>query len=175
MEDMMTFDTDGAPMLEEIIGHDLKWALPTVVVALREQNNRIIANWALRVATLPAFRATPNLGLGDVQRHIPQILDSALDAIATSDPTMDPGPIERAADLAASHGRVRLQDDFGIGDVLAEFQALRGEVWSALWRAVEQHDESLELVRELEPRFNETFDMLIIAAAESWVDAKVKG
>lgn len=150
-------------------------AVPLLVGSLRDQSNRIVRNWALRVATLPAFRAMPNLALEDVQRRIPQILNGALVAIGTSDPTMDPEPLERAAELAAAHGRARLAEDFAIGDVLAEFHALRHETWSALWRAVETDSEALELVRDLEARFNETFDALIVAAAEAWVDGKVEG
>src|SRR5687767_9640183 len=50
-------------------------AVPRIVAEVGEQRNRIIANWALRVANLPAFRAMPDLPLGDVQRHIPEVLE----------------------------------------------------------------------------------------------------
>jgi hypothetical protein len=174
MEDMM-MESDSASMIEDLAPTELKWSVPLLVASLQEQKSRIIANWALRVATLPAFRAMPDLGLEDVQRRIPQVLDGALTATATSDPTMDPGPIERAAELAAAHGRARLLDDFGIGDLLAEFHALRVEVWSALWRVAESADQTLSLVRELDSRLSESFDVIVAAAAESWVSAKLEG
>lgn len=165
----MTQVTDGGAGVDGLVQDEPKRAVPLLVGSLRGQSSRIVRNWALRVATLPAFRAMPNIALEDVQRRIPQILDGALAAIGTSDPTMDPEPLERAAELAAAHGRARLAEDFGIGDVLAEFHALRHETWSALWRAVDSEAEALPLVRGLEARFNETFDALIVAAAEAWV------
>ena len=149
-------------------------AVARVGALLRAQQGRIAANWALRVATLPAFRAMPDLALGDVQRRIPELLDAALIAISSSDPTVDPRPLEYATKLAAAHGRARLQDDFGIGDVLAEFHALRREVWAVLWRTVELKGVSAEPMRELESRLSETFDALTVAAAEAWAAAPAK-
>lgn len=175
MDDAMMIDSERLPVIEDLIPTEMKWSMPLLVASLREQKSRIVANWALRVATLPAFRAMPKLGLEEVQRHIPQILESALSAIATSDPTMDPGPIERASELAASHGKARLQDDFGIGDVLSEFHALRREVSAALWRVVAPADQPLTALREVDARLSETFDALVIAAAEAWTDARWHG
>jgi hypothetical protein len=148
---------------------------PRVVAKVRRQKNRIIANWALRVANMPAFRAMPDLRLEDVQRRIPEVLDGALTAIATSDPTMDPEPLARASEYASAHGRARLEDEFGVGDVLAEFHALRREVWSALWRVVEGDAESMGLLRELDRRLSETFDAITISAAEAWAGAPDTG
>ncbi len=150
-------------------------ALPHIAFKLRDQRSRIIANWALRVATLPAFRAMPGLALHDVQRHIPEVLESALIAISTSDPTMDPGSLERAVELAGAHGRARLLDDFTVGDVLSEFNALSREVWSAFWRVIDLDHELIEIVREFGSRLSETFDAIGIAAAEAWSEAKLAG
>lgn len=150
-------------------------ALPSIIAQIQDQKNRIVANWALRVASMPAFRAMPSLPLDEVQRHIPQVLDGALTAIATSDPTLDPLPLARATELAAAHGRARLLDDFSVGDVLAEFSALRREVWAALWRVVENDREAVSLLRELELRLTETFDAIAIAAAEAWVATRESG
>src|SRR5215204_6385664 len=60
---------------------------------LRSQASRIVANWVLRAANLPAFRATPNLALDNLQDAIPALLDASLSAITYSDPTMDPEPL----------------------------------------------------------------------------------
>jgi hypothetical protein len=160
-------------MTEPIAIDSLAPAVPQIAFRLRDQKQRIIANWALRVATLPAFRAMPELPLEVVERHIPELLESALIAIATSDPTMDPAPLERAVELSRAHGRDRLLDDFTVGDVLSEFNALCREVWSALWRVIDRDNESTELLREFALRVGETFDAIRVAAAEAWAEAKM--
>ncbi len=170
MEDAVMSLPDNGTLAFDLID-DSVIAVPNIAFLLRTQAARIVANWALRVATLPAFRAMPELALDDVQRHIPDVLDMALTAIATSDPTMDPGPLERATDLARSHGRARLLDDFTIGDVMAEFSALRREIWSAIWRVVTDTPNSIQFLQELSVRVGETFDAISTAAAEAWVDA----
>lgn len=163
--DPQSFDADRG-------GDEATRAVPRIVAQVWEQKSRIIANWALRVANLPAFRAMPDLRLEEVQRHIPEVLDGALTAIATSDPTLDPEPLARATDLASAHGRVRFGDDFGVGDVLAEFHALRREVGSALWRVVDGDGGSPVILREIDTRLSTTFDAIAIAAAEAWADAR---
>lgn len=140
---------------------------------LRDQASRIAANWVLRVANLPAFRALPDLTLSQLQDTIPEILDAALVAIATSDPSVDPEPLQRALDLAAEHGRKRADEGFAIGDVLAEFQQLRTEVWAALWRVLEGDELLSDSLRELQGRLSHTFDSLMIVAAESWVATRL--
>ena len=140
---------------------------------LQEQVSRITANWVLRVGNIPAFRAIPDLSLSQVQDSIPQLLDAALSAMATSDPTIDPESLQHAIDLAAEHGRKRANAGFMIGVVLAEFQLLRQEVWSALWRIVDADPLLAEAPRELQSRLSHTFDSLMIAAAESWAEARL--
>ena len=168
----MIFEPSDKPLDDALLIEDAARALPRLVAQVWEQKNRIIANWALRVANLPAFRAMPDLRLDEVQRHIPEVLDGALTAIATSDPKLDPEPLARAADIASAHGRARHFDDFSIGDVLAEFHALRHEIWSALWRVVERDGGSAGVQREIELRLSTTFDTIAIAAAEAWVGAR---
>ena len=140
---------------------------------LRDQASRIAANWVLRVANLPTFRALPELTLNQLQDTIPEILDAALVAIVTSDPSVDPEPLQRALDLAAEHGSKRANEGFAIGDVLAEFQQLRTEVWAALWRILEGDELLSDSLRELQGRLSHTFDSLMIVAAESWVATRL--
>jgi hypothetical protein len=142
---------------------------------LRGQASRIVANWVLRAANLPAFRATPNLALDRLQDAIPALLDSALTAIAYSDETMDPEPLRDALELAAEHGRTRADEGFGIGVLLAEYQNLRMEVWAALWRIVDSDPTMAEVPREFQTRLSSTFDALAAAAAEAWVERKLTG
>jgi hypothetical protein len=143
------------------------------VGSLRNQASRIVANWVLRAANLPAFRATPNLALDKLQDTIPALLDAALAAIAYSDPTMDPEPLGDALELAEAHGRKRADEGFGIGVLLAEYQHLRMEVWTALWRIVDADPSLTAVPRELQSRLSSTFDSLAAAAAEAWVDRRL--
>lgn len=147
--------------------------LARVAALLSRQTHRIVANWVLRVANLPEFRATPNLGLNQLQDGIPALLEAALTAVGTSDPTIDPAPLEWAQELAAAHGRAREAEGFTIGVVLAEYQQLRMEVWAALWRIVDADPTPADVPRELQSRLSSTFDSLAIAAAEAWVDARL--
>ena len=147
--------------------------LARVAALLSRQANRIVANWVLRAANLPAFRATPNLGLSQLQDEIPALLEVALTAVGTSDPTIDPEPLARAHELAAAHGRAREAEGFTIGVVLAEYQQLRMEVWAALWRIVDADPTLAGVPRELQSRLSSTFDSLAVAAAEAWVEARL--
>ncbi len=140
---------------------------------LRSQASRIVANWVLRAANLPAFRATPNLALDNLQDAIPALLDASLSAITYSDPTMDPEPLGDALKLAETHGRKRADEGFGIGVLLAEYQHLRMEVWTALWRIVDADPSMAAVPRELQSRLSNTFDGLAAAAAEAWVERKL--
>ncbi|MEA2583174.1 MAG: RsbT co-antagonist protein rsbRD N-terminal domain [Thermomicrobiales bacterium] len=144
-----------------------------VAALLRGQASRIVANWVLRAANLPAFRATPNLTLDRLQDAIPSLLDASLTAIASSDPTMDPEPLARALDLAAEHGRSRAGEGFGIGVLLAEYQHLRMEIWNSLWRIVDADPTMASVPRELQSRLTSIFDSLAAAAAEAWVEERL--
>jgi hypothetical protein len=146
-----------------------------IAALLRGQSSRIVANWVLRAANLPAFRATPNLALDQLEQGIPALLDAALTAIASSDPTMDPEPLARALDLAEDHGRTRADEGFGVGVLLAEYQQLRMEVWNALWRIVDGDPALAGVPRELQSRLSSTFDSLAATAAEAWVEVRLTG
>jgi hypothetical protein len=144
-----------------------------VTTLLRAQASRIVANWVLRAANLPAFRAVPNLTLDRMEQAIPALLDASLTAVGSSDPTMDPEPLARALELAADHGRARAGEGFGIGVLLSELHQLRLEVWTALWRIVDADPTLAGAPRELQSRLSSTFDSLATAAAEAWVEARL--
>jgi hypothetical protein len=146
-----------------------------IAFRLHEQRGRILANWTLRVATLPAFRAMPDLAREEVDGIVPDVLLSALTAISSSYPTVDPRSLDRANDLAKDHGRSRYLDGFSAGEVLAEFNALEGEVWSAFWRVLGSEEQSLQLLREFSERLLETFSTIEVAAVESWVQTAMTG
>jgi hypothetical protein len=149
-------------------------ALPPVariLAGLREQQARILANWAVRVSTLPVFRAAPSLGLDELQRDMPELLDAALAAVEVSERDVDDRPLERARAVAAVHGLDRRRGGFSIALVLEEIHALRQEVWAALWRMMERAPSLLGALRDVERRISETFDSLSIAAAEAWANA----
>jgi hypothetical protein len=158
----------------DVFGGEDQSALASVRVAalLREQTGRIIANWVVRIANMPAFRAMPTLALDQLQDAIPELLDAVLFAIASSDPTMDAEPLDRALHLADEHGRRRARQNLAIGVVLAEYQQLRAEVWLALWREVDANPELADAPRMIQSRLNFAFGGLDVAAAEGWAEER---
>ena len=133
---------------------------------------RIIANWALRVANLPAFRAVPDLGLDRLQDAVPELLADSLTAIATPDPDLDLEPFARAAEAARQHAQTRARDGFGIDVVLAELQQLRAEIAAAAWRIADDEPSLESLPREVLERVYRVTDSVILAAAQAWVGAR---
>jgi len=142
-----------------------------VVTKLQADAPRLVANWAIRVANLPAFRATPELNLVDLRDAMPEILTAALTAMAAADVDLDPEPVERACAAAATHGAARARGGFGIGAVLEEYHQLRSVVWAAIWRMVDQEPGLESVVREAQPRVSRAFGDVTVAAAEAWAAA----
>lgn len=149
----------------EVTSGQVAWR---VANSLREQQARIIANWAVRVSTLPTFRAMPEIALEDLQGQIPDLLDAALAAFATADPGMEPGVMEHGESIASAHGRVSAEQGMSIGLLLSELQLLRFEVWGAMQRAIEALPTLESTPRDLDARLAAIFDPLVIATAEAW-------
>jgi hypothetical protein len=149
-------------------------AEPAAVVArLREQSSRILANWVVRTANLPAFRATPRIELNRLQDRIPTLLNAIFVALASSGASVDPLLLGEATQLANEHGRVRAEAHFGAGVVLAEYQQLRDELWRALWRIVDADPGMPAAPRLLQARLDMIFDSLGIHAIEGWADVRL--
>lgn len=141
-----------------------------VIDQLQGDSARMIANWVLRVANMPAFRAWPDLSLVELQESIPALLNATLLAMRSPDPSRDPEPESRAIEVAERHGQARAGDAFPIGVLLAEFQAMRAELLLAILRIADGGPELGDVARELEGRLTRTLDVVTIAAAEGWVD-----
>jgi len=160
---------------ERVPGNDLLGAGPggsvgQVIDQLRDDAARLIANWVLRVANMPAFRAWPDLSLVELQESVPALLNATLLAMRSPDPSRDPEPVSRAIEAAERHGQARADDAFPIGVLIAEFQALRAELRTAILRITEGAPEMVDVARELEGRLIQTFDAATIAAAEGWAE-----
>ena len=84
---------------------------------LRRQQELTIVQWGRNVRDLPSEAALPTLGL---LNHVPQILDLVADALDGR-----PGPLEHTI---ARHASVRLQQRIPLGEVIAEYEALRDVV-----------------------------------------------
>jgi len=140
---------------------------------LSAESPRIIANWALRVANLPAFRAVPDLGLAQLQDAVPELLAASLTAIATPDPDLDLEPFARAEEVARHHAHARTRAGFGIDVVLAELQQLRAEIAAAAWRIADDEPSLDSLPREVLDRLYRVTDGVILAAARAWVAARL--
>jgi hypothetical protein len=144
-----------------------------LVAYLQAESARIIANWVLRVANLPAFRAVPELALAELQDGVPDLVAAALDALLTPDPDVDLEPLARVTELARRHGRTRATEGFPIGVTLAGFQALRAEIGAAMARAADAEPALADARRELRDRLDHTLDSALIHAAEAWVAARL--
>ena len=81
---------------------------------LRRQHESTIAEWGRNVRDLPSEATLPTLGL---LNHVPQILDLVADALDGH-----PSPLE---ETITRHADVRLQQRIPLGEVVAEYEALR--------------------------------------------------
>jgi hypothetical protein len=147
---------------------DVPGAVTTIRLAgrIRGDSARILANWSMRVAVLPVFRALPELALGDLQEDMPELLDAILQAVSVSPYELDPTPIDDATQKASAHGAKRAAQ-FPIDVVLWEIQALQREVRNAIWR--NSTDLPTAVVHELDERLNEVFEVAERSVAAAWV------
>jgi hypothetical protein len=147
---------------------DIPGAVTTIRLAgmIRDDSARILANWSMRIATLPIFRALPELALDDLQQDMPELLEAILQAVSVSPYELDPTPIDDASRKAEAHGTKRA-GTFPIDVVLSEIQALQREVRNAIWR--NSTDIPVAVVHELDERLNEVFEVAERSVASAWV------
>jgi hypothetical protein len=142
--------------------------------ALRADAGRILANWIVRIANLPVYRARPDLALDQLMDGLPALVHAALQATATPDPAVEPEPSARAAEVAAEHGRRRAAAGFPVGAVLTEFRELHAEVLGQLWRvmdaaaAPEAPEATAGTPRALLERLAAAVGEMSAAAADAW-------
>jgi hypothetical protein len=148
---------------------DISSAVTTIKLAglIREDSARILANWSMRVATLPVVRALPELGLDQLQEDIPELLDAILLAVSVSPYELDQAPIDDAAQKAAGHGAKRA-GVFSIDTALGEIQALQREVRNSVWRNAGEYPAAA--VHELDERLNEMFELAERTIAAAYVE-----
>jgi hypothetical protein len=147
---------------------DVPASVTTIRLAsmIRDDSARILANWSMRIATLPVFRALPELALGELQQDMPDLLDAILEAVSVSPYELDPTPMEEAGAKADAHGLKRAAS-FPIDVVLIEIQALQREVRNAIWRNAQEAPTTI--VHELDERLNEVFELAERSVAGAWV------
>lgn len=148
---------------------DISSAVTTIKLAglIRDDSARILANWSMRVATLPVVRALPDLALDKLQEDMPELLDAILQAVSVSPYELDQAPIDDAAQKAAGHGFKRA-GVFSIDIVMSEIQALQREVRNSIWRNAA--DFPVPLVHELDERLNEMFELAERTIAAAYVE-----
>lgn len=169
MEDTGVGDADLLEIASVEVGDSVP-QIGRVITLLRGDSDHIVANWVLRVANMPAFRAWPELGLDQLKDTIPDLIDAMLTIVSADDPERDPEALARVVEIAAEHGRERARNGFPIGAVLAEYQALREEMHIVLRRIADEDLAWQGGARELERRVNHVIDAGLIDAAEAWVD-----
>ena len=134
--------------------------------SIRDDNVRIIANWAMRVSTLPAFRALPELALDELQQDIPELLEAILNAVSLSPYELDPIPMENVVSQAEAHGAKRAAT-FPVDCVLSEIQVLQREVRNAIWRNAQ--DAAPSVLHEFDERLNDVFELAERSVVVAWV------
>lgn len=169
------YEDEESPLSEEELIAATPQPSARVSQGMRDQSGRILANWSMRVTTIPEFRATPDINLAQLQEGMPELLEAALAAIAASDPAIDSAVQTRADELATAHGRRRASEGFSIGVLIAELQELRAELWAAILRIVEIDPALSDVLITIQERLGRTFDPLIVEAAEAWVAAQAGG
>ena len=134
--------------------------------AIREDSVRILANWSMRISTLPAFRAIPELALDELQQDVPELLEAILNAVNLSPYELDPIPMEDVTNRAEAHG-ARRSFTFPIDCVLSEIQVLQREVRNAIWR--NSQDATPAVLHEFDERVNEVFELAERGVVVAWV------
>jgi hypothetical protein len=137
--------------------------------ALRDEGVRILANWSMRVATMPVFRALPELALDELQQDMPQLFDAILRSVSVSQYELDPAPLDEASVAAEAHGRKRASA-IPVEALMTEFQALQREVRNALWRL--SPEVAVTLIHELDDRLNDVFEAAERSAIVAWVERR---
>ena len=138
--------------------------------SLREESALILANWSMRVATMPSFRALPEIALDELQQDIPRLLMAIMRAVDVSPYELDSAPLDEATATAEAHGRMRAAS-IPVDALMAEFQALQREVRNALWRI--SAEVAGTVVRELDDRLNDVFESAERSAVSGWVDVRL--
>jgi len=154
-------------------------ALPSPVgrltTTLQAEIPRLVTNWSLRVANLPAFRATPDLDLTTLRDVMPDVLSAVLTAVEAPEPDLDPEPIARAAESAAAHGAARAAAGFSLRAILEEYHQLWAVIWDAIWKMEYDPEDFVAALRDVQPRLSATFQTVTIAAAEGWATSSPRG
>jgi hypothetical protein len=153
---------------------DIPATVTTIRLAglVRDDSARILANWSMRIATLPVFRALPELALDELQEDMPALLDAVLEAVSFSPYELDPTPMEEAEAKADAHGAKRAAN-VPVDVLLIEIQALQREVRNAIWRNAEEAP--VASVHELDERLNEVFELAERSAVSAWVRQQTQG
>lgn len=134
---------------------------------VRDDSSRILANWSMRISTLPAFRAIPELALTELQEDLPELLEAIMDVINRSAYEFGPEPMEAVVGKAAAHGAIRAET-FSVDVVLSEIQMLQREVRNSVWRNAQ--DFPATVLHEFDERLNEVFEMAERSIVAAWVE-----
>ena len=87
---------------------------------IRQEREPLLARWRLQVREIPSARA---LDIPTLNDHIPFLLDELADAL---DADSDQSILDLASNGSAPiHGQQRLENDFDIAEVVAEYNLLR--------------------------------------------------
>ncbi|MDI3287432.1 ATP-binding protein [Polyangium sp. 15x6] len=95
---------------------------PSLSELLRDLEPEILAKWEQAVRKLPVARSLARPVLMD---HVPELLERIAEMVDQMAAGRPPEPLEEAAE---SHARDRLEAGFDLGEVVAEYAALRATI-----------------------------------------------
>ena len=130
--------------------------MQTLSAFIRRSRDAIVAEWLGRVRLLPSARG---LSLPALLNHVPQILDKLADAIERGDTSS--AALET---LASEHAEERLQQQYGLDQVVTEYRILR----RVILELHEEHLGSMALRSIPLIALNEVIDSAIADSVQSY-------
>jgi signal transduction histidine kinase len=131
--------------------------LELLAALVRSERENLLSHWRRQVRELPSARHLDTPTLND---HIPGLLDELALALETGSSQTIPEALQAAS--APVHGRQRLEDDFDIEEVVAEYNILRGCIHDLA------HERGVRLQGAPFRIFNRVFDQAIGMAVQAY-------
>lgn len=136
-----------------------------IAAVLRDNERRIVLNWATRIGALPEFRARAELELSALLGGVPRVVDELLRLLGR-DPTPEVPPLDldigAAGDHAAAHARARVGLGLRPSVVVSEYVHLRQVLWSEVRAAAAAIRATVADLFGLERRLNAAIDALMV-------------
>jgi len=137
--------------------------LNELALLVKQEHEGLLSRWRKQVRHLPSAQ---QLDVPTLNDHIPSLLDELVEAFKTHSTKTIPEALSE--NNAQSHGLQRLQDAFDIGEVVAEYNILRGCIHDLA------HDNGFNLQGRPFHILNGVFDHAIGAALQAYANQRAR-